>query len=287
MKKWITMLFAVLALTIATPVMAASVYVETQNSFVAPARGAEFTGPQTVTIQIQAGDLVEGRDTYCEVIGYSGPRGGLKVLEQTFPVTEKGQIITTTLDAPEYGTYRIFTSTLFYVNGFKNYANERNMYIYNGSKMNAGDSVSFSIVEKKENSSGDAGIGSGDAGSGTGTGSGATGSDKATGSEIAAEGSSAKQAVKFTAKNKTFKAKVKIKKYAVTLKNKKGKAVKKAKVTLKVGGKTYTAKTNSKGKAVFKINKLTKKGTYKATLKFAGNKTYKAVSKKVKITVKK
>ena len=40
--------------------------------------------------------------------------------------------------------------------------------------------------------------------------------------------------------------------------------MKKAKVTLKVKGKTYAAKTNSKGKATFKITKLTKKGTYKA-----------------------
>ena len=62
-----------------------------------------------------------------------------------------------------------------------------------------------------------------------------------------------KEATKLTAKKKTFKAKVKTKKYAVTLKDSKGKAIKKVKVTLKVKGKTYKATTNAKGKATFKI----------------------------------
>ncbi|WP_304102994.1 hypothetical protein [Methanobrevibacter ruminantium] len=89
------------------------------------------------------------------------------------------------------------------------------------------------------------------------------------------------------AKAKTFKVKTKTKKYTVTLKNNKGKVLKKVKLTLKVGKKTYKATTNSKGKATFKITKLTKKGKYTATIKFAGSKYYKALSKKAKITVKK
>ena len=92
---------------------------------------------------------------------------------------------------------------------------------------------------------------------------------------------------KITAKAKTFKVKVKTKKYTVTLKNNKGKVLKKVKLTLKIGKKTYKATTNSKGKATFKITKLNKKGKYTATVKFAGSKYYKALSKKVKITVKK
>ena len=92
---------------------------------------------------------------------------------------------------------------------------------------------------------------------------------------------------KLTAKKKTFKRKVKVKKYTITLKTNKNKALKKVKVTLRIKGKTYKAKTNSKGKATFKIKNLKKKGTYKATVKFAGNKYYKKVSKKVKIKVKK
>ena len=96
-----------------------------------------------------------------------------------------------------------------------------------------------------------------------------------------------KQATKITAKSKAFKAKTKVKKYAVVLKDNKNKAIKKVKVTLKVKGKTYKATTNAKGKATFKITKLTKAGSYKATVKFAGNAYYKASTKSVKITVKK
>ena len=94
-----------------------------------------------------------------------------------------------------------------------------------------------------------------------------------------------KEATKVTAKAKTFKAKTKTKKYTITLKDSKGKAIKKVKVTIKVGKKTFKATTNAKGKATFKITKLTKKGTYKSTVKFAGNAYYKAVKKSVKITV--
>ena len=95
-----------------------------------------------------------------------------------------------------------------------------------------------------------------------------------------------KKATKIVAKKKTFKAKTKVKKYTITLKS--GKTLlKKVKVTLKVKGKTYTVKTNKKGKAVFKIKNLKKKGKYTATIKFKGNKNYKPATKKVKITVKK
>ena len=97
-----------------------------------------------------------------------------------------------------------------------------------------------------------------------------------------------KAATKLTAGAKTFKAKTKTKKYTITLKNNKGKVIKNAKITLKIKGKkVITAKTNSKGKATFKITKLTKKGKYTATVKFAGSGYYKPVSKSVKITVKK
>ena len=95
-----------------------------------------------------------------------------------------------------------------------------------------------------------------------------------------------KQPTKITAAKKTFKAKTKTKKYTITLKDSKGKAISKAKVTIKVKGKTYKATTNKYGKATFKITKLTKRGKYTATVKFAATKYYTASSKSVKITVK-
>ena len=91
---------------------------------------------------------------------------------------------------------------------------------------------------------------------------------------------------KLTASKKTFKLKDKTKKYVVTLKTNKNKVYKKQKVTIKVNGKTYSAKTNSKGQATFKLTKLTKKGTFKAKIKYAGNSKFKAASKSIKLTVK-
>lgn len=90
---------------------------------------------------------------------------------------------------------------------------------------------------------------------------------------------------KITAKKKTFKKSWKVKKYKITLKYKKT-AVKKVKVYIKIGKKTFKAKTNKKGKAVFKIKKFTKKGTFKAKITFKGNKYYKKVTKKVRIKIK-
>ena len=94
-----------------------------------------------------------------------------------------------------------------------------------------------------------------------------------------------KAAPKIVAKKKTFKTSVKTKKYTITLKDNTGKAIKKAKVTLKVKGKTYKTTTNSKGKATFKIKNLNKKGTFKATVTYKGDKYYNKVTKKAKIKV--
>ena len=58
------------------------------------------------------------------------------------------------------------------------------------------------------------------------------------------------------------------------------------KVTLKVNHKTYTAKTNKKGIATFKITKFVKNGKFTATIKYAGSKYYKSKSVTAEITVK-
>jgi predicted outer membrane repeat protein len=92
---------------------------------------------------------------------------------------------------------------------------------------------------------------------------------------------------KMTAKAKTFKVGVKTKKYTITLKNNKGAVMKNTKVTITVNKKTFTAKTNSKGVATFKITNLKKKGKFTATIKYAGSKYYNKVTKKPVITVKK
>ena len=95
-----------------------------------------------------------------------------------------------------------------------------------------------------------------------------------------------KASSKITAKNAKFKVK-KTKKYSITLKDSNGKAIKKVKVTISVGGKTYTATTNANGKATFKLSKLKKKGIFGASIKFGGNSYYNGFTKKVTIKVKK
>ena len=90
---------------------------------------------------------------------------------------------------------------------------------------------------------------------------------------------------------KSFKASAKTKSVSVTLKVSKnqydGKTYLKSgkKITLKVNGKIYTAKANNKGVAKFNI-KLTKKARYIAKISFKGDKTYKAATKSIIITIK-
>ena len=95
-----------------------------------------------------------------------------------------------------------------------------------------------------------------------------------------------KEKAKIVAKNKSFKRLLLNKKFTVTLKNSKGKAIKKANLILKVKGKTYKAKTNAKGRAVFNIKKLYKKGTFKASITYKSTAYYLKAVKKVQIRMK-
>lgn len=76
-----------------------------------------------------------------------------------------------------------------------------------------------------------------------------------------------------------------IPKYTIKLLSK-GKALKKAKVKLVVNNKKFNAKTDSKGTATFKLSKLTKTGSYKATVLYMGDKKHYMSYKNVKLTVK-
>lgn len=93
-----------------------------------------------------------------------------------------------------------------------------------------------------------------------------------------------KVTAKIAAGSKTFKLN-KAKKYVVTLKDNHNKVMKKVKLSLKVNRKTYSAKTNSKGKATFKL-KINKKGKYNGVVTYPGNAYNNKVTKKVKIVVK-
>ena len=101
-----------------------------------------------------------------------------------------------------------------------------------------------------------------------------------------------KKPVTIAASAKTFKGTAKTKKYVITLKTIKGSSAdgktyfaKGKKVTLNLNGKTYTSKTNAKGQVTFTL-KITKKGKFTTSIKYAGDTTYKSASKSVKITIK-
>ena len=94
-----------------------------------------------------------------------------------------------------------------------------------------------------------------------------------------------KQKPSLTLKTKTLKLKNKKKIIQVQFKNQFKKAISNAKVKITINKKTYTAKTNSKGVASFKVV-LKTKNKFKLTAKFAGSKYYNAVSKTGYVRVK-
>ena len=88
-----------------------------------------------------------------------------------------------------------------------------------------------------------------------------------------------------TVPNKSYAASAKTKTLTATFKNKNGKLIIDKWISFTVNGKTYKAKTNSKGVASVNVN-LTTKGTYTVVAKWAGDSTYNAVNKTAKLTIK-
>ena len=93
-----------------------------------------------------------------------------------------------------------------------------------------------------------------------------------------------KQATKASFAAKTFR-RTATKPVTFTLKDASGKVLAGKKITFTVNKKTYTVKTNNKGIAKVYL-KITKKGKYLAIAKFAGDATYKAISKKAYMTIR-
>ena len=101
----------------------------------------------------------------------------------------------------------------------------------------------------------------------------------------------AKKTTSISADSKNFKASEKTKKFTVTLKSDKCASIDGnsylgmgKKITLKVNGKTYTAKTNMRNQAIFKLD-ITKKGNYNAEIRFEGDQRYAASKTTAKIKI--
>ena len=94
-----------------------------------------------------------------------------------------------------------------------------------------------------------------------------------------------KQNAKLTTKDASYKADAKTKNIQATLKSAKGNPINGKTISFTVNGKTYTAKTDSKGVATVNVS-LSKKGTYSFTAKFAGDNAYAQISTKGKLTIK-
>lgn len=94
-----------------------------------------------------------------------------------------------------------------------------------------------------------------------------------------------KHSPKLTAPAKSFKSSAKTKTLTATFKSANGNAISGKKISFTINGKTYTATTNSKGIASVKIS-LSKKGTYTATAKYAGDDMYKTTSTKFSVKIK-
>ena len=110
------------------------------------------------------------------------------------------------------------------------------------------------------------------------------GDDEYNGSFVVAKIVVNKQKPVISTSNYYYKRDAKSKKISISLKSASKKPLKNKTVKLVLNGKTYSAKTNSNGIVTINVS-LSKKGTYSFTVKYAGDKTYAAVSKTAKLTI--
>ena len=94
-----------------------------------------------------------------------------------------------------------------------------------------------------------------------------------------------KQTPKLATSNLSYKSSAKTKTITASLKTSRGNPLVNKQISFTVNGKTYTAKTDSNGIAKVNVS-LSVKKTYSFTVKYAGDDTYKAVSKSAKLIIK-
>ena len=110
-------------------------------------------------------------------------------------------------------------------------------------------------------------------------------------SELYSSNSTVKSGILYVVKKSVLRSSGLVKVYgknnklAVTLMDVSGKAISNAYVHVKLNGKTYKIKTNSKGQAGLAVNMIPK--TYTATISYSGNSKYSSASIKAKVVIKK
>ena len=95
----------------------------------------------------------------------------------------------------------------------------------------------------------------------------------------------ARKSLDLIVSNKAYKAKASKKVLTATFKLNNGKGIVGKIVRFTINGKTYTAKTNSRGVASVNVN-LSRKGTYNFKAEFLGDKTYAPIKKTAKLVIK-
>ena len=110
------------------------------------------------------------------------------------------------------------------------------------------------------------------------------GNENYTGDFVIAKIDVQKQTPTISVPNKSYKASASTKTLTATFKNNRGTLIANKTIKFTVNGKTYSAKTDSKGVAKVNVS-ITKKGTYDVTMTYAGSGTYNKVTKKATLKI--